>query len=84
MDVELVFAITIMMATGTRGGDELRNMNYGQFSHEHNQQVGFFFNFSPMEQGTFKNNKGGLKDYRKVRKKIQIFNNKEVEDCFNP
>ena len=37
-----------------------------------------------MKQGTFKNNKGGLKDYRKVRKKILIFNNKEVEDCFNP
>ena len=37
-----------------------------------------------MEQGTFKNNKGGLKDYRKVRKKIEIFNNPNVEDCFNP
>ena len=37
-----------------------------------------------MNQGTFKNYKGGLKDYKKVRKKIQIFDNKNVEDCFNP
>ena len=37
-----------------------------------------------MEQGTFKNKKGGIKDYKKVRKKIQIFHNPNVEDCFNP
>ena len=84
VDVEHVFAITVMMNTGTRGGEELRNMNWGQFERQYSEQVGFYYTFSPMEQGTFKNNKGGLKDFKKVRKKVQIFDNKNVMDCFNP
>ena len=72
------------MNTGTRGGEELRKMNWSQFSSEFSEHVGFYYTFSPMEQGTFKNNKGGLKDFKKVRKKVQIFDNKNVDDCFNP
>ena len=84
VDVEHVFEITVMMNTGTRGGEELRKMNWGQFERQYSEQVGFYYTFSPMEQGTFKNNKGGLKDFKKVRKKVQIFDNKNVMDCFNP
>ena len=83
-DVEHVFALTIMTTLGPRGGEELRNMHWGQFTREYNRKVGFYYNFSPMEQGKFKNFKGGLKDFKKVRKKVQIFNNEQVPDCFNP
>ena len=52
-DVEHVFAITIMMVTVARGGEELRNMHQGEFYREYNQQVGHFCTLSPMEQGKF-------------------------------
>ena len=37
-----------------------------------------------MLQGAFKNYKGGVSDYKKVRKDVQIFNNPKVPDCYNP
>ena len=42
MDVEHVFAVTIMISTGTRGGEELRKMNWGQFQEQYSQDVGFY------------------------------------------
>ena len=38
-----------------------------------------------MHQGTFENYTGGLKDFKKERKNVQIFNTMGVaENCFNP
>ena len=59
-------------------------MNWGQFYHGYNQDSGFYFNFSPMEQGSFKNYKGGINSYKKVRKAVKLFDNEDVPDYLNP
>ena len=37
-----------------------------------------------MSQGTFKNYQGGLKDYKRVRKRVEIFDEPTKPPCFNP
>ena len=83
-DVEHVFVITVMMHTGTRGGAELREMVCQQFEPHFKEGVGHYYTFSPMKQGKFKNYQGGANDYKKTRKPVQIFENNNVRDCFNP
>ena len=43
-DVEHVFALTLMTRLGPRGGEELQDMHWGQFSREYNREVGFYYN----------------------------------------
>ena len=50
-DVEHVFAITIMMHIGARGGVELREMTCQQFEYHSKEGVGNFQTFPPMKQG---------------------------------
>ena len=73
-----------MLQTGTRGGQELRGMNCSQFQPKYQEQIGYYYIFQPMLQGSFKNYAGGIKDCKKVRKPIHIFNEPTVMDCFNP
>jgi len=73
-----------MLQTGTRGGQELRGMNCSQFQPKYQEQIGYYYLFQPMLQGSFKNYAGGIKDCKKVRKPIHIFNEPTVMDCFNP
>ena len=83
-DVEHVFALTVMMQLGPRGGKELRNMTCSQFEPKFSEGVGHYYDFTPMKQGSFKNYNGGVSDFKKVRKDVQIFDNSKVLDCYNP
>ena len=73
-----------MLQLGNRGGKELREMHWGKFSKQFDNENGNYFEVDPMTQGSFKNYTGGLKDFRRKRPKIQIFNDDTVDDCFNP
>ena len=82
-DVALVFIIAIMLQIGPRGGTELRQMHWGQFSI--NSAVGGnFYTFDPKQQGRMKNATGGLKDCKKKRKIIEIFDNHNPVTQYNP